>query len=73
MIVESYGMLSTFGKPFKTWGSNATYIPSSSSLVMTGTVRFGNDQIARIIKVDDYQLAENIVIHWIIRNEGLGQ
>nr|GEU87749.1 retrovirus-related Pol polyprotein from transposon TNT 1-94 [Tanacetum cinerariifolium] len=31
-----------------TWGSNATDIPSSSSLVMT--VRFGNDHIARIMR-----------------------
>ncbi|GKD35072.1 hypothetical protein Tco_1250581, partial [Tanacetum coccineum] len=70
-IVESTN--ANHSEPNQTWGSNATDIPSSSSLVMTGTVRFGNDQIARIIGYGDYQLAENIVIHWIIRNEGLGQ
>ncbi|GJR16591.1 retrovirus-related pol polyprotein from transposon TNT 1-94 [Tanacetum coccineum] len=31
-------------EPNHTWGSNATDIPSSSSLFMTGKVRFGNDQ-----------------------------
>ncbi|GJY64576.1 retrovirus-related pol polyprotein from transposon TNT 1-94 [Tanacetum coccineum] len=42
-----------------TWGSNATDIPSSSSLVMT--VRFENNNIARIIGYGDYQLG-NVTI-----------
>ncbi|GKC49986.1 hypothetical protein Tco_1072731, partial [Tanacetum coccineum] len=46
-------------------GSTATDIPSSSSLVVTGcpdcTARFGNDQIARIMRYGDYQLG-NVVI-----------
>ncbi|GJW50319.1 hypothetical protein Tco_0091670 [Tanacetum coccineum] len=55
----------------QTWGSNATDIPSSSSLVMTGTVRFWNDQIARIMGYGDYQLG-NVVILRVYYVEGLG-
>nr|GEX40964.1 transcription factor DYT1 [Tanacetum cinerariifolium] len=46
-------------------------IPSSSSLVMTGTVRFRNDQIARIMRYGDYQLG-NVVISRVYYVEGLG-
>ncbi|GJR78693.1 retrovirus-related pol polyprotein from transposon TNT 1-94 [Tanacetum coccineum] len=49
-------------------GSNATDVPSSSSLVndrlarlFSGTVRFGNDQITKIIGYGDYQLG-NVTI-----------
>ncbi|GJS95496.1 retrovirus-related pol polyprotein from transposon TNT 1-94 [Tanacetum coccineum] len=59
MIVESNN--ANHSKPNHTWGSNATDIPSSSFLVMTGTFRFGNDQIARIMGYGDYQLG-NVVI-----------
>ncbi|GJS20196.1 retrovirus-related pol polyprotein from transposon TNT 1-94 [Tanacetum coccineum] len=52
-------------------GSNATDIPSSSSLVMTGTVRFGNDHIARIMGYGDYQLG-NVTISRVYNVEGLG-
>ncbi|GKE79672.1 hypothetical protein Tco_1545792, partial [Tanacetum coccineum] len=52
-------------------GSNATDIPSSSSLVMTGTVRFGNDQIARIMGYGNYQLG-NVIISRVYYVEGLG-
>ncbi|GJS50447.1 retrovirus-related pol polyprotein from transposon TNT 1-94, partial [Tanacetum coccineum] len=45
-IVESKN--ANHSEPNHTWGSNATDIPSSSSLVMTGTVIFENN-IARII------------------------
>ncbi|GKE42334.1 retrovirus-related pol polyprotein from transposon TNT 1-94, partial [Tanacetum coccineum] len=55
----------------QTWGSNAIDIPSSSSLVMTGTVRFGNDQIARIMRYGDYQLG-NVVISRVYYVEELG-
>ncbi|GJS58210.1 retrovirus-related pol polyprotein from transposon TNT 1-94 [Tanacetum coccineum] len=48
-------------KPNHTWGSNARDIPSSSSLIMTGTVRFWNDHIIRIIGYGDYQLG-NVTI-----------
>nr|GEV38058.1 hypothetical protein [Tanacetum cinerariifolium] len=58
-------------EPNHTWGSNATDIPSSSSLVLTGTVRFGNDQIARIRGYGEYQL-ENVTISRVYYLEGLG-
>ncbi|GKB19636.1 retrovirus-related pol polyprotein from transposon TNT 1-94 [Tanacetum coccineum] len=56
-------------EPNHTWGSNATDIPSSSSLVMT--VRFGNDHITRIMGYGDYQL-ENVTISRVYYVEGLG-
>ncbi|GKB08550.1 retrovirus-related pol polyprotein from transposon TNT 1-94 [Tanacetum coccineum] len=47
-------------------GSNATDVPSSSSLVndskFLGTVRFRNDQIAKIIGYGDYKLGNLIVL-----------
>nr|GEX29421.1 retrovirus-related Pol polyprotein from transposon TNT 1-94 [Tanacetum cinerariifolium] len=43
-----------------TWGSNATDIPSSSSLVMTGTIRFRNDHIVRFMGYGDHQLRHNL-------------
>ncbi|GKD30898.1 retrovirus-related pol polyprotein from transposon TNT 1-94 [Tanacetum coccineum] len=46
-------------------------IPSSSSLVMIGTVRFGNNQIARIMGYGDYQLG-NVTISKAYYVEGLG-
>ncbi|GJT91630.1 retrovirus-related pol polyprotein from transposon TNT 1-94 [Tanacetum coccineum] len=68
-IVES--MNANHSEPNKTWGSNATDISSSSSLIMTGTVRFGNDQIARIMGYGDYQLG-NVIISRVYYVEGLG-
>nr|GEU33342.1 integrase, catalytic region, zinc finger, CCHC-type, peptidase aspartic, catalytic [Tanacetum cinerariifolium] len=56
-------------EPNNAWGSNATDISSSSSLVMT--VRFGNDQIARIIGYGDYQLG-NVTISRVNYVKGLG-
>ncbi|GJU86455.1 integrase, catalytic region, zinc finger, CCHC-type containing protein [Tanacetum coccineum] len=64
-IVESKN--ANHSEPNHTWGSNATDIPSSSSLVMTGTVRFGNDHIARIIGYGDYQLG-NVTISRVYYN-----
>ncbi|GKE15709.1 retrovirus-related pol polyprotein from transposon TNT 1-94, partial [Tanacetum coccineum] len=66
-IVESKN--ANHSKPNHTWGSNVTYIPSSSSLVMT--VRFRNDQIAKIMGYGDYQLG-NVVISRVYYVEGLG-
>ncbi|GJT79099.1 retrovirus-related pol polyprotein from transposon TNT 1-94 [Tanacetum coccineum] len=66
-IVESKN--ANHSKPNHTWGSNATDIPSSSSLVMT--VRFGNDHIARIIGYGDYQLG-NVTISKVCYVERLG-
>ncbi|GJV47120.1 integrase, catalytic region, zinc finger, CCHC-type containing protein [Tanacetum coccineum] len=68
-IVESKN--ANHSKPNHTWGSNATYIPSSSSLIMTGTVRFGNDHIARIMGYGDYQQG-NATISRVYYVEGLG-
>ncbi|GJT62777.1 hypothetical protein Tco_1006310 [Tanacetum coccineum] len=67
-IIESKN--ANHAKPNHTWGSNATDIPSSSSLVMTGTVRFGNDHIARILGYGDYQLG-NVTISRVYYVEGL--
>ncbi|GKD24147.1 retrovirus-related pol polyprotein from transposon TNT 1-94 [Tanacetum coccineum] len=60
-IVESTNANNS--EPNHTWGSNATDVPSSSSLVndrlsrlFSGTVRFENDQIAKIMGYGDYQL-----------------
>ncbi|GKD23172.1 retrovirus-related pol polyprotein from transposon TNT 1-94 [Tanacetum coccineum] len=58
-------------EPNHTWGSNATDIPSPSSLVMTGTVRFENDNIARIMGYGDYRLG-NVTISRVYYVEGLG-
>ncbi|GJR45798.1 retrovirus-related pol polyprotein from transposon TNT 1-94 [Tanacetum coccineum] len=66
-IVESKN--ANHSEPNHTWRSNATDIPSSSSLVMT--VRFGNDHIARIIGYGDYQLG-NVTISRVYYVEGLG-
>ncbi|GJT35747.1 retrovirus-related pol polyprotein from transposon TNT 1-94 [Tanacetum coccineum] len=68
-IVESKN--ANHSEPNQTWGSNATDIPSSSSLVMTGTVKFRNDQIARIMRYGDYQLG-NVIILRVYYVEGLG-
>ncbi|GJR78615.1 integrase, catalytic region, zinc finger, CCHC-type containing protein [Tanacetum coccineum] len=56
-------------EPNHTWASNATDIPSSSSLVMT--VRFENDNIARIMGYGDYQLG-NVTISRVYYVQGLG-
>ncbi|GJV86478.1 retrovirus-related pol polyprotein from transposon TNT 1-94 [Tanacetum coccineum] len=71
-IVESKNANNS--KPNHTWGSNATDIPSSSSLVndrlsrlFSGTVRFRNDQVAKIMGFGDYQLG-NIIISRVYYN-----
>nr|GEZ68474.1 hypothetical protein [Tanacetum cinerariifolium] len=57
-------------EPNHTWGSSATDILCSSSLVMTGIVRFGNDYIARIMGYGDYQLG-NVTISRVYYIEGI--
>nr|GEV80062.1 integrase, catalytic region, zinc finger, CCHC-type, peptidase aspartic, catalytic [Tanacetum cinerariifolium] len=52
------------------WGSNATNIPSSSSLVIDRRVKFGNNQIAKIMGYGDYNI-ENVTISRIYYVEGL--
>nr|GEX04862.1 integrase, catalytic region, zinc finger, CCHC-type, peptidase aspartic, catalytic [Tanacetum cinerariifolium] len=56
-------------EPNISWGSNATDVPSSFSLVndrlsrlFSGTVRFENDQIAKIMRYGDYQLGNVSVL-----------
>ncbi|GJV48758.1 retrovirus-related pol polyprotein from transposon TNT 1-94 [Tanacetum coccineum] len=66
-IVESKN--ANHSKPNHTWGSNAIDIPSSSSLVLT--VRFGNDNITRIMRYGDYQLG-NVTISRVYYAERLG-
>ncbi|GJS47486.1 hypothetical protein Tco_0597607 [Tanacetum coccineum] len=70
-IVESKN--ANHSEPNHTWGSNATNIPSSSSLIMTGCpdFRFGNDHIARIMGYADYQLG-NVTISRVYYVKGLG-
>ncbi|GKC12151.1 integrase, catalytic region, zinc finger, CCHC-type containing protein [Tanacetum coccineum] len=77
-IVESKN--ANHSEPNHTWGSNATDIPSSSSLVMTGCPDcslvsglwiFENDHIARIMGFGDYQLG-NVTISRVYYVEGLG-
>ncbi|GJY25684.1 retrovirus-related pol polyprotein from transposon TNT 1-94 [Tanacetum coccineum] len=48
-------------EPNHSWGSNATDVPSSFSLVNDRTVRFENDQIAKIMGYGDNQLG-NVTI-----------
>ncbi|GJV14420.1 retrovirus-related pol polyprotein from transposon TNT 1-94 [Tanacetum coccineum] len=59
------------------WGSNATDVPSSSSLVNDrlsrssfGIIRFGNDQVAKIMGYSDYQ-RRNVIISRVYYVEGL--
>ncbi|GKE12544.1 hypothetical protein Tco_1416095 [Tanacetum coccineum] len=66
-IVESKN--ANHSEPNHTWGSNATDIPSSSSLVII--VRFGNDHVARIMGYGDYQLG-NVTISRVYYVKGLG-
>nr|GEV21090.1 retrovirus-related Pol polyprotein from transposon TNT 1-94 [Tanacetum cinerariifolium] len=68
-IVESKN--ANHSEPNYTWGSNATNFTSSSSLVMTGIVRFGNDHIQRIMGYGDFQLG-NVTILRVYYVERLG-
>ncbi|GJY54200.1 retrovirus-related pol polyprotein from transposon TNT 1-94 [Tanacetum coccineum] len=68
-IVESNN--ANHSEPNHNWGSNAIDILSSSSLVMTGAVRFGNDHIARIIGYGGYQMG-NVTISRVYYVKGLG-
>ncbi|GKB01784.1 putative ribonuclease H-like domain-containing protein [Tanacetum coccineum] len=57
-------------EPMQNWGSNVSTAPSSSP-VNFSTVRFRNDQIAKIIGYGDYQLG-NVIILRVYYVEGLG-
>nr|GEW88512.1 reverse transcriptase domain-containing protein [Tanacetum cinerariifolium] len=64
-------------EPKKSWGSTVSDVSSSSlnecglSKLFSGTVRFGNDHIAKIIGYGDYQMG-NITISRVYYVEGLG-
>ncbi|GKC34069.1 retrovirus-related pol polyprotein from transposon TNT 1-94 [Tanacetum coccineum] len=73
-IVES--KIANNSKPNHLWGSNATDVTSSSSLVndrlsRLSSVRFRNDQIVKIMGYGDYQLG-NVIISRVYYIEGLG-
>ncbi|GKA08430.1 hypothetical protein Tco_0687761 [Tanacetum coccineum] len=61
-------------EPNRNWGSNILNSPSSSRVQRSkfmGTVRFGNDQVARIMGYGDYQIG-NVIIYRVYYVEGLG-
>nr|GEW01912.1 integrase, catalytic region, zinc finger, CCHC-type, peptidase aspartic, catalytic [Tanacetum cinerariifolium] len=69
-IVES--SIADNSEPNHSWGSNATDIPSSSSLVNDRYCSlFGNDQFAKIMGYGDYQIG-NVIILRVYYVEGLG-
>ncbi|GKA58832.1 retrovirus-related pol polyprotein from transposon TNT 1-94 [Tanacetum coccineum] len=72
-IIES--KIANNSEPNHSWGSNATDVPSSSSLINDSkflrTVRFRNDQIAKIMGYGDYQLG-NVTISRVYYVQGLG-
>nr|GEV32169.1 retrovirus-related Pol polyprotein from transposon TNT 1-94 [Tanacetum cinerariifolium] len=75
-IIES--RIAHNSKPNHSWGSNAPDVSYYSSLVndmlyklFSGTVRFGNDYIAKIMGNGDYQLG-NVTISRVYYLEGLG-
>ncbi|GKE54241.1 retrovirus-related pol polyprotein from transposon TNT 1-94, partial [Tanacetum coccineum] len=74
-IVESKS--SNTKEPKQSWGSTIFDVPSSSlidcrlSKLFCGTVRFGNDHIAKIMGYGDYQMG-NVTISRVYYVEGLG-
>nr|GFA55750.1 integrase, catalytic region, zinc finger, CCHC-type, peptidase aspartic, catalytic [Tanacetum cinerariifolium] len=63
-------MISNNTEPGTPWGSNTSVAPSSSSIDLS-TVKFGNDQITKIMRYGDYQIG-NITISRVNYVEGLG-
>ncbi|GKD57999.1 hypothetical protein Tco_1295508 [Tanacetum coccineum] len=69
--------ISNHSEPMQNWGSNVSTAPSSSRVNFrsyksySGTIRFGNDQIAKIIGYGDYHLG-NVTISRVYYVEGLG-
>ncbi|GKB36637.1 retrovirus-related pol polyprotein from transposon TNT 1-94 [Tanacetum coccineum] len=67
----------TAEEPSKSWGSIVSDIPSSSldefssSKLFSGTIKFGNDHVAKILGYGDYQIG-NITISRVYYMEGLG-
>ncbi|GJU10745.1 retrovirus-related pol polyprotein from transposon TNT 1-94 [Tanacetum coccineum] len=62
-------------EPSKSWGSTKTNIPSTSlnecRLSKSSSVKFGNDQVAKIMGFGDYQIG-NVTISRVYYVEGLG-
>ncbi|GJV15474.1 retrovirus-related pol polyprotein from transposon TNT 1-94 [Tanacetum coccineum] len=64
-------------EPSKSWGSIVSDVPSSyldecrSSKLFSGTVKFGNDHVAKILGYGDYQIG-NVMISRVYYVEGLG-
>ncbi|GJS75074.1 hypothetical protein Tco_0724955 [Tanacetum coccineum] len=64
-------------EPSKSWGSIVSDVPSSfldecrSSKLFSGTVKFGNDHVAKILGYGDYQI-RNVTILRVYYVEGLG-
>ncbi|GJS46855.1 retrovirus-related pol polyprotein from transposon TNT 1-94 [Tanacetum coccineum] len=64
-------------EPSKSWGSIISDVPSSSlnecrsSKLSSGTVKFGNDHVAKILGYGDYQIG-NVTISRVYYVEGLG-
>ncbi|GJS18925.1 retrovirus-related pol polyprotein from transposon TNT 1-94 [Tanacetum coccineum] len=69
---------SNISEPNKHWGSTVSNSPSSSLVnfrltkLFSGSVRFGNDQIAKIMGYGDYQMG-NVTISRVYYVEGLIQ
>ncbi|GJW47587.1 retrovirus-related pol polyprotein from transposon TNT 1-94 [Tanacetum coccineum] len=64
-------------EPSQSWGSIVSDVPSSSldecrsSKLFSGTVKFGNDHVAKILGYGDYQIG-NVMISRVYYVEGLG-
>ncbi|GJV01301.1 retrovirus-related pol polyprotein from transposon TNT 1-94 [Tanacetum coccineum] len=64
-------------EPSKSWGSIVSDVPSSSfnecrsSKLFSGTVKFGNDHVAKILGYGDYHIG-NVMISKVFYIEGLG-
>nr|GEW89861.1 retrovirus-related Pol polyprotein from transposon TNT 1-94 [Tanacetum cinerariifolium] len=64
-------------EPNKSWGSTFSNVPSSSTVecmlskLFSGTVKFGNDHVAKIMGYGDYKIG-NVTISRIYFVEGLG-
>ncbi|GJU21262.1 integrase, catalytic region, zinc finger, CCHC-type containing protein [Tanacetum coccineum] len=64
-------------EPSQSWGSIVSNVPSSSldecksSKLFSGTVKFRNDHVAKILRYGDYQI-RNVTISRVYYMEGLG-
>ncbi|GJT19574.1 hypothetical protein Tco_0878280 [Tanacetum coccineum] len=58
-------------EPGTSWGSDTSVAPSSSSFFDCSTVRFGNDQVEKIMRYGDYQIG-NVIISRVYYVKGLG-